>query len=61
MTREYPRNYLIVEDGKIEKIEVRDAVQELAIVLQHSEATGLNRPEPFDHSRFVITEDGEGE
>lgn len=54
MTRWYPRNYVIVRDGKFERAIVKDATHEAAIILAHNEATGLNKPEAFDDSSLVI-------
>jgi hypothetical protein len=53
MARKYPRRYVVVEDGKCKEIRVKDPVHECAIIIKHSEATGLNRPEEFDDSQFV--------
>lgn len=54
MARKYPRGYLIVEGGKVEKIKVKGPVHELAVILKHPEATGTEKPEKFDGSRFLI-------
>lgn len=54
MGRQYPRRYVVVEDGKFERVTVKDPVQEAAVMLQHAEALGLNRPKPFDLSRDII-------
>lgn len=54
MAKRYPRRYLVVEGDKIERVTVRDPVQEAAIVIKYVGILGLSKPEIFDDSRFVI-------
>jgi hypothetical protein len=56
MTRKYPRRYAVVEKGKTKEVKVENPVHEVALLLSHQEAMGLNKPEPFDNSRFLIKE-----
>lgn len=54
MSKKYPRRYVVVERGKCKEVNVKDPVHEVALLLKHQEATGLNKPEKFDNSRFLI-------
>lgn len=54
MAKKYPRKYVVVEKGKTKEITVNDPVHEVALVLKHQEAMGLNKPEKFDNKSFRI-------
>lgn len=54
MTKRYPRHYLVIHEGKVEKVKVKDRIHEMATIIKHPEAIGTNKPDKFDDSRFVI-------
>lgn len=57
MTKLYPRGYLVVRKGEVETVIVKDPVQEAAIILKHSEATGTMKQEKPDLGHLIIEDD----
>lgn len=57
MSKRYPRKYVVVEKGKTKEVKVEDPAHELALLIKHQEATGLNKPDKFDNSRFLVEDE----